>query len=338
MLTLLAALSSSAAGASPVTTSPVTTGLVTTGPVAADPHGTIGIRLLEAPVSHRNDPRALSYIVDHLHPGTTIQRKLEVSNTSRRAQHISLYPASADIVRNAFSAPPGQVQNELASWMSLDRPSIDVAPGAKEIAQVTIKVPPAASRGERYGVVWAESMAESDDANPVRVINRVGIRVYLDVGSGGEPPSDFRIENLTPKRAPDGSPQLEVLIRNTGKRTLDMSGTLSLSDGPSGLQAGPFPADLGVTLLPGSAAPVSVTLDKQVPDGPWKVRLTLMSGMVKRMVTATVTFPATGTGSSVTPDQDYLPLAGLIAGLVVLPATVLGFAVRRRRRAVSPAS
>lgn len=323
MPTLLAALFSSAAGASPST---------------ADPRGTIGIRLLEAPVSHRNDPRALSYIVDHLRPGTTIQRKLEVSNTSRRTQRIRLYPAGADIVRNTFSAPPGQVRNELTSWISLDRPSIDVAPGGKEVAQVKITVPPAASRGERYGVVWAESMAEPDATNPVRVINRVGIRVYLDIGNGGDPPSDFQIENLTPKRGTDGSPQVAVLVRNTGERTLDMSGTLSLSDGPSGLQTGPFPADLGVTLLPGAAAPVIVTLDPQVPAGPWKARLTLMSGMVKRAVTATITFPATGTGPPVTPDQDYLPMAGLIAGLVVLPATALGFMARRRRRSASPVS
>lgn len=323
MLMLPAALFSNAAGANLVT---------------ADPQGTIGIRILEAPVSRREDPRALSYIVDHLHPGVTIQRKLEISNTSGRAQHISLYPAGADIVRNTFSAPPGQARNELARWISLDRTSIDVAPGGKETAQVTIKVPPDASRGERYGVVWAETVAESDTTNPVRVVHRVGIRVYLDVGSGGEAPSDFQIENLTPRREPDGSPQLAALVRNTGKRALDMSGTLSLSEGPSGLQAGPFPADLGVTLLPGSTAPVTVTLDRQVPNGPWKVRLTLMSGLVKRAITATVTFPATGTGPPVTPDQDYLPMAGLIAGLVVLPATALGFVMRRRRRSAAPAS
>ena len=80
-----------------------------------------------------------------------------------------------------------------------------------------------------------------------------------------------------------------------------MSGTLSLSDGPGGLQTGPFPADTGVTLSPGAAAPVTVTLDRQIPDGPWKVELTLMSGMVRRTVTATVTFPRVGAGLSVSP-------------------------------------
>ncbi|MER6827983.1 hypothetical protein ABT352_18535 [Streptosporangium sp. NPDC000563] len=302
----------------------------------ADPRGTIGIRLLEAPVSYRGDPRALSYIVDHLNPGTTIHRKVEISNTSGKPRHISLYPAAANVARNSFNAPAGRPRNELVGWMSLDRDSVDLPPGGTSTAQVTIKVPPVASRGERFGVVWAEAVAEPDDTHPVRVVNRVGIRVYLDVGPGGEPPSDFRIETLTPARAPDGSPQLVAQVRNTGERTLDMNGSVSLTEGPGGLQAGPFPADLGVTLLPDAAARVTVTMDRRMPDGPWKARLTLMSGMVKRMATATLTFPAAGAGLSVEPDENYLPLVGLVAGLIV-PATALGIVVRRRRRAAASA-
>ncbi|MEU8383826.1 hypothetical protein [Streptosporangium sp. NPDC048865] len=304
---------------------------------AADPRGTIGIRLLEAPVSHRGDPRALAYIIDHLNPGTTIQRKVEISNTSGRPQHVSLYPAAADVVGNRFSALPGRPRNELVDWTSLDRDAVDLPPGGRAAAQVTIRVPPAASRGERFGVVWAEVAAEPDESHPLRVVNRVGIRVYLDVGPGGEPPSDFRIEGLTPARIPDGSVRLAALTRNTGERTLDMNGALSLVEGPGGLQAGPFPADLGVTLLPGSVAPVTVTMDRRMPDGPWKGRLTLMSGRVKKMVTATFTFPATGEGPSVEPDEDYLRLVGLVAGVFV-PVTALGLMVRRRRRAAAPAS
>ncbi|WP_440104310.1 hypothetical protein [Streptosporangium sp. H16] len=305
--------------------------------VAADPRGTIGIRLLEAPVSRRGDPRALSYIVDHLHPGTTIQRKVEISNTSRKPQHVSLYPAAANVVRNGFHAPAGRPRNELVSWISLDRDSVDLPPGGTATAQVTIKVPLVASRGERFAVVWAEVTAEANDSHPVRVVNRVGIRVYLDVGPGGEPPSDFRIEKLTPMRTADGSPQLLALIRNTGGRTLDMNGALSLTDGPGGLQAGPFPADLGVTLLPGAVAPVTVTMDRRMPEGPWKGKVTLTSGMVKRAVTATFTFPAEGQGFSVEPDENHLPLVGLVAGVIV-PVTALGLMVRRRRRAAAPTS
>ena len=301
-----------------------------------DSHGTIGIRLLEAPVSRRDDPRALSYIVDHISPGTTITRRLEISSTSAKLQHMDVYAAAADIVDHRFTMAAKRTPNELTNWTSLDRTSLVVPPGGRETALVTIKVPPSASRGERYGVIWAQAVAERDATHAVRMISRVGIRVYLDIGPGGEPPSDFQIENLTPVRTPDGRPQVAALVRNTGKRALDMSGTLSLSDGPGGLKAGPFSADLGVTLRPGAAAPVTVTLDRQMPDGPWKVELTLMSGMVKRTVTATLTFPQAGTGLPVSPDSDLLFLLGIVGALLALLAAAFILAVRLRRVAPVP--
>lgn len=80
-------------------------------------------------------------------------------------------------------------------------------------------------------------------------------------------------------------------VRNSGGRALEMSGSLTISDGPGGLRAGPYPATLGTTLATGQTSPVSVVLDKQLPSGPWKVRLSLQSGMIKRTVTTTLTFP-----------------------------------------------
>ncbi|MFI6507806.1 hypothetical protein ACIBCT_09390 [Streptosporangium sp. NPDC050855] len=239
-------------------------------------------------------------------------------------------------MRNRFQLHPGRARNELTGWTSLNRDSLDLPPGGSGTARVKIAVPESASRGERYGVIWAQVATRRDPDRPVRIVNRVGVRVYLDIGRGGEPPSDFRIETLTPMRAPDGAPQLAALVRNTGGRALDMSGTLWLSEGPGGLQAGPFPADRGVTLTPGSAAPVTVTLDRRVPDGPWKGKLTLMSGMVKKTVTATFTFPVAGRGRPVEPDDDLLPLIGLVVGLVLLPAAAGVLVMRRRRRGKAP--
>src|SRR5688572_30162225 len=45
-------------------------------PVGAEATGSIGIRLVDAPVTARDDPRAQIYIVDHLAPGTVITRRI----------------------------------------------------------------------------------------------------------------------------------------------------------------------------------------------------------------------------------------------------------------------
>ncbi|MFC7642411.1 hypothetical protein ACFQX6_16745 [Streptosporangium lutulentum] len=74
---------------------------------------------------------------------------------------------------------------------------------------------------------------------------------------------------------------------------------------------------------------MTVTLDQRMPDGPWKAELTLTSGMVKRTVTATLTFPRSGMGLAVSPDSNLLTLLGVIGGLVVLVATfVLAIGLR----------
>ena len=54
-----------------------------------------------------------------------------------------------------------------------------------------------------------------------------------------------------------------------GRRcVVDMTGSLSLSNGPGSLNAGPFPARLGTTLGINDTGRVTVPLDKRLPDGP----------------------------------------------------------------------
>jgi hypothetical protein len=227
----------------------------------------------------------------------------------------------------------GRTRNELTDWITFDRPAVDLQPHARHAAQVTIKVPPSAWKGERYGVIWAETGGQSDAAHNVRMVSRVGIRTYLDIGPGGEPPSDFRIEALTPVRAVDGRPQILARVHNTGGRALDMSGTLELSEGPSGLRAGPFNATTGTTLQRGDSAPVTVLLDKRLPDGPWKIRLTLTSGALSRTTDATVTFPHDpgGSGRTITISSRNVGAGIALAGAAALLAIVTVLVLRRRR-------
>jgi hypothetical protein len=52
-------------------------------------------------------------------------------------------------------------------------------------------VPVNLRNGERYAVLWAQVVSPKDSRHNVAVVHRVGVRVYLDVGPGGEPASDF---------------------------------------------------------------------------------------------------------------------------------------------------
>ena len=266
---------------------------------AAGESGGIGLRLVNIPVSVAQDPRARLYITDHLAPGTTIHRSMEVSNTTAGAASVAVYAAAASIVDGSFLGAGGSTANELSTWTSVTPSSIRIPAGGKILATVTIAVPEDAPPGEQYGVVWAEARTPPTDAGGVVQVNRVGIRLYLSIGSGGAPAANFTIDSLTAHRSPSGTPSIVAQVHNTGGRALDMGGTLSLLNGPGGLSAGPFTASLGVTLAIGKTEPVTVVLDEQLPAGPWGARLTMRSGLNDRSAQATITFPKSGSGPTV---------------------------------------
>ncbi len=258
---------------------------------ARGPRDSIGVRLLDAPVDRRNDPRARLYIVDHVRPGTNIHRRIEVSNTTPDQTAVAVYPAAVSIAGGVFTVADAHTPDELSTWTTVDRGRLSLAPGARQAVTVSIKVPSYASAGERYTVVWAEVSSAPASGGGVTAVNRVGVRIYLSVGPGGEPPSRFAVDTLTAERTAAGLPVVKALVHNTGGRALDMSGTLTLTHGPGGLQAGPFPAQLGTTLAVHDTETVAIPLDAGVPDGPWQARMRLRSGLITHDVRATLTFP-----------------------------------------------
>ena len=310
-----------------------------TTPSAATPAGGIGLRLVDEPVTARDDPRARVYIVDHLALGTVIHRRIEVSNTTASTVHTVLYPAAASIAHGSFLGAAGHAANDLSTWTSVSPGTSDIPAGGHATATVTIAVPHDAAAGEEYGVVWAEARSPATAAVGVTQVSRVGIRIYLSVGPGGPPAANFTIDSLTANRSADGQPVVLATVHNTGGRALDMSGTLQLSGGPGGLSAGPFPATLGITLAIGDTEPVTIALDKQIPGGPWDARITLHSGLLERSARATIRFPATGTSPAVHTTSGRsrsgwaIPAIAGVAGLLVLGvAAALVVRLHRRRR------
>lgn len=299
---------------------------------------TVGIRIVDVPASRTDDPRARQYIVDHVEPGTTISRRVEVSNDTAESQEVQLYAGAASIADGTMQFADGRTPSELTTWTTVDPPVVSLATGEKALATVIIAVPADASPGERYGVVWAELAPAVPPGGGVTAINRVGVRIYLSVGPGGEPASDFAITDFEAQRTADGRPVVAATVRNTGGRALDLSGELRLTDGPGGLSAGPFSAELGTTLGPGQAAPVLVELDPAIPKGPWDAHIVLRSGTTEREATGTITFPETAATSAGPVDAEPVStgpaplLLALGAAAVVAAITALLLLFRRRRR------
>jgi hypothetical protein len=292
--------------------------------------GSVGIRLIADAKSSDHSPLALAYVVARLAPGATINRSVEVDNDTKKTVNASVYPAGARLARGSFDFAPGHQANELSSWTSVRDAQLHLTPGAEALDTLTIKVPKDASSGPRYGVVWAEVSARPARGGDVTLVNRVGIRMYLSIGPGGAPRSNFAIGSLAAKRSPTGAALVVSTVHNGGGSTLDLGGTLALSHGPDGLRAGPMVATLGTVLAPGSSEPVTVRLTSGLPRGPWQVDLSLASGSLMRSATATLTFPRNERAikqSKPSSSPNFL----VIVIVFLLLGISLAFVVRRRR-------
>ncbi|WP_433530160.1 hypothetical protein ACQPYA_28870 [Micromonospora sp. CA-263727] len=219
----------------------------------------------------------------------------------------------------------------MSEWITLDRDSVMLDPQEEAQFTATIQVPPDASAGEQYAVIWAATVPAPDSTASVNIVQRVGIRVYLDVGPGGEPPSDFAIGEVVPARDEQGRPSAAVTVRNTGGRALDMTGSATLSDGPGGVRAGPFDVVQGTTLAAGETGTVRVLFPTELANGPWRITLDLASGKVRRSASGTITFPEPGrTGRRALLDQSWW-LRGVGFATVVVAGVGLVLMLRRRR-------
>jgi hypothetical protein len=190
----------------------------------------IGIALTEAPTNERGDPRAQIYIIDELRAGTTIARHVRITNFTTVQRVVSVYAAAASISGGQFRFADGKTANELSGWTSIRPARVTLAPGAVSSPLVTIRVPSRATAGERYAVVWAQTQSASNTGS-IAQVNRVGVRLYLDVSGGKRDATDFQIKHLTASRTAGGAPQLTAAVHNTGRRAIDLTGYSNLSHG-----------------------------------------------------------------------------------------------------------
>ncbi|MGG7507547.1 hypothetical protein [Plantibacter sp. YIM 135249] len=296
------------------------------------------MRLVDIPADAADDPRARQYIVDSLLPGTTITRRIEISNTTAAPIQVTGYAAAATIEKGAFVGADEREANELSSWTTLSKPTLELAAQSVGENIVTIAVPADAAPGETYAIIWAEvGIAE---ASGVKLVNRVGIRIYLEVRGDNPRATAFVVDSMTAARDADGRPVVYAQVHNTGGRAIDITGTLNLASVSGSLTAGPYDAALGTTVAPGQSEPIKILPGDDLAAGPWKADLQLQSGLVKERSEAEIRFPEAGSSSPPAParrpaDAGLGAILALGIGLVVLAG---GYAVvmwiRRRRNSV----
>jgi hypothetical protein len=304
-----------------------------TGQAATTPQNQFGIKLLQAPASEAGDPRADIYIIDHLNPGADIQRNFQVSNTGSNKITLSLYPAAASVSAGTFKFAAGRTQNEMTTWVHLSKSTITLAPHTAATVTATVNVPKDATAGNDNGVIWAEQDAKG--AGNVNLVSRVGIRMYLNIGPGGAPAPGFTAGTPTTSTGTNGTHLVSVPISNTGGRAIDVRGSMSLTNGPGGLQAGPFNPQSMDTLAPGQSHPVTFALSSKLPDGPWQATFTFKSDLITK--TEKVTLNLAASPATTAKSHKNFPIVPVAGGIGLFLILVIGaFLILRHRRAPGP--
>ncbi len=301
-------------------------------PTGPAPQG-FGVRLVDVPASAANNPRALRYIIDYLPAGTVIHRRILVMNQEARTAHFIVYPDAARISNGSFTGDGGATRSELTGWISVQYQTLTLRPHASSMNMITIKVPPGATRGEHYGVIWVQQAAHARTSTGLGVneVTRVGIRVYLAVGQGGAPPTSFAITSVTGHRSARGWLSIVAHVDNTGGRAVDLSGTARLSGGPGDIDAGPLAEQGVITLAPGQSGNVTFAPPRSLPDGSWQAKVTLVSGLTTAAATATIVFSvASQAGLSIV---SWFGIAFGVLALALAAALILAHSARQRRRA-----
>ena len=156
--------------------------------------------------STRRNPRALRYIIDFLPTGSVIHRRIMVQNQESHRARFTVYPDAAKISHGYFTGDAGHTRSELTGWIHIAHPVVKLRAHQSVMDMVTIRVPRHATRGEHYGVVWVQQTARAHNARgfAIREIAQVGVRVYLAVGRGGAPPTNFTISHIAGHRSAQG--------------------------------------------------------------------------------------------------------------------------------------
>ena len=226
-----------------------------------------GVRLAGVPVAEEHNPRAYRYIIDYLPAAAVIHRRIMVLNEESHAAHFTVYPDAAQISHGSFVGDDGATRSELTTWISVQHPELTLGPHTSAMDMITIRVSREPTRGEHYGVIWVQQETRGHAANGVALneVARVGVRIYLAVGPGGVPPTNFTISAITGHHTRQGALVITAPLRNTGGRAVDLDGTARLTRGPGGTSAGPYPVHQVVTIAPGQSYPVTFIPGRRLP-------------------------------------------------------------------------
>lgn len=279
-----------------------------------------------AEVARTVDPERSANLVERMAPGESVTRTLVITNPDDQPQRFTVSAAGATVTNADGFLPSDEEPNaQLAQWITPVAQATEVPAHGSVAVPLRITVPPNASDGERYALMWVESATDAPNEG-LSFGSRIGVRTYVQVAQGGSPHTDFEIENAS-VRDDAGQPALAVQVRNHSDHAIDLRGTLTLHDGPGGLQSGT--TELGADTIPiDGTGTVIAPIPASTPGGAWTADVALRASGQTKSLTHTIHL-----GGAVAEERaNRFPVGAASAGIGVLAVLGLAVFVLRYRR------
>ncbi len=213
-----------------------------------------------------------SWLVMSVAGGETVRAEALVLNLSDEPQQVAIGTADGVTTPEGVFTLAGESETPrgVGAWIRLPRTTATLAPGERLPLPVTIAVPPGTTPGDYSGGITVQAGAReqtaADGGLAVRVVERVGLRVYVTVP--GVRDGSLAVQELetTPVdggglKGALGLPQsldVSFAVRNTGNvQYPDLTGEVRLYE--DGDLHDTRPLALG-TVLPGDVRPVDVSM------------------------------------------------------------------------------
>lgn len=260
-----------------------------------------------------------------LSPGESTVFKAVVQNKTPRQVTVQIYPVDALITPQGSFALQGReaARTGLSKWLSIPVTSLTLPAASQQIVDVALTVPADAEPGDFAGGIVIEQPPREGTSAAVgnqtavqfNVVERVGVRVYLDVK--GAAVRTMSVGSLTFERDRSGSLVFRLPVRNEGTVRFSPDATLKIG-GTSLAFTSPE------TLLPGTVVTLTATWDSPPAFMRGEAVATVHDGVGTQTRAVSVTLiPWKIAG------------AGLVAAVILIAAIVwLVRFVRRARRAL----
>jgi Bacterial protein of unknown function (DUF916)/Protein of unknown function C-terminal (DUF3324) len=236
---------------------------------------------LQPAVYNTNNPVSQSYFVLNLSPDATTSLSLRVTNSGTATGTVRLYSEDAvtaqtgGIVYNVRGAP----LRDVGSWISLNTPSLTLAPNQSKIVPFTLTTPRIVRPGEHVGGIIAESVSQvtstaKNQRFQINVQHDFAMAVQVNLpGSTNQ----LLIASSIQAGGTNGYQRLQIGLKNTGMLMVSGTGALQVSDAQGTLLQN-LPLKLGL-FLPQTAINYPVTVQKKALNaGTYRAMLTLNYG------------------------------------------------------------